>query len=239
MAPRTYHRLCPLSMALEDVGDRWTLHIVYALLGGPKRYADLKAFLDGAGSNVLGDRLRQLADAGIVSRTTGDRPGSEVRYRLTERGLALAPVVQALVRWGMASLTLTAPTSGSAPDREVFDQTWAIPDPALVADESYEWTVDGVRFELAVSGRSVTRTRGPARNPVVTLTATSAALDSILAGDRTLAGAAAAGDVQVTGPPDAVERMFTAVGFPTQLLGPDGSRPGPSRDRRRGSTRKR
>lgn len=221
MAPRTYHRLCPLSMALEDVGDRWTLHIVYALLEGPKRYADLKAFLSGAGSNVLGDRLRQLADARIVRRTIGDRPGSEVRYQLTERGLALAPVVQALVRWGMASLTLTTPTGGSAPDREVFDQTWAIPDPALVADETYEWTVDGVRFELAVSGRSVIRTRGPARNPVVTLAATSAAFDSILAGERTVADAVAAGDIELMGAPDAVERMLTAVGFPTYLLGSD------------------
>lgn len=218
MAPRTYRRLCPLSLALEDVGDRWTLHIVYALLGGPKRYADLKAFLAGAGSNVLGDRLRHLADAQIVRRVTGDRPGSNVRYQLTERGLALAPVVQALVRWGMASFTLTAPGSGSAPDREVFDQTWTIIDPALVADETYEWNVDGVRFELAVSGRSVTRTRGPARGPIVTLTASSAALDAILAGERTLADAGAAGDLVVTGPDDAIERMFTAIGFPTQLL---------------------
>jgi DNA-binding HxlR family transcriptional regulator len=220
MAPRTYHRLCPLSMALEDVGDRWTLHIVYALLGGPQRYADLKAFLVGAGSNVLGDRLRQLADAQIVSRVAGDRPGSDVRYQLTERGRALAPVVQALVRWGMASLTLTAPTSGSAPDHEVFDQRWAIPDSTLVADETYEWTVDGVRFGLEVSGRTVTRTRGPARDPAVRLTATSAALDSVLAGERTLQDAVAAEDIELIGAPDAIERMFTAVGFPTHMLGP-------------------
>src|SRR5262249_38367065 len=112
MAPRTYGRLCPLSMALEDVADRWTLHIVYALLGGPMRYAARQAFLVGAGSNVLGERLRHLADAQIVSRVAGDRPGSDVRYQLTDRGLALAPVIQALVRWGMAPLTLTAPGSG-------------------------------------------------------------------------------------------------------------------------------
>ena len=186
---------------------------------GPKRYADLKAFLAGAGSNVLGDRLRHLADARIVSRVAGERPGSDVRYQLTERGLALAPVVQALVRWGMASLTLTAPSSGQSGDAEVFDQTWAIPDPALVADETYEWTVDGVQFELAVTGRSVTRTRGPARSPAVTLTATSAALDSVLAGERTLAEATAAGDVAVNGSPEAIGRMFTAVGFPAHLLG--------------------
>src|SRR5262249_52927392 len=200
---------------------RWTLHIVYALLGGPKRYADLRIFLAGAGSNVLSERLRQLADAQIVSRRTGDRPGSETTYHLTERGLALAPVVQALVRWGMAPLTLTAPASGSAPDGEVFDQMWTIPDPALVVDETYQWTVDGVEIELAVSGSSVTRTRGPARAPVVTLTTTSAVFDSVLARERTLADAIAAGDMVLMGPPDAMQRMFTATGLPAHLLGID------------------
>jgi DNA-binding HxlR family transcriptional regulator len=223
MARRTYHRFCPLSMALNDVGDRWTLHIIYALLSGPKRYADLKVFMAGAGSNVLGDRLRQLADAQIVGRRTGDRPGSNTSYYLTERGLALAPVVQALVRWGMAPLTLNAPAGRSAPDPDVFDQMWTIPDPALVADETYQWTVDGAEFELAVSGSSVTRTRGPASSPVVTLATTSAVFDSVLAGDRTLADAIAAGDFELTGPPDAIERMFTVTGFPAHLLGIDRS----------------
>lgn len=210
-------------MALEDVGDRWALHIVYALLGGPKRYADLKAFLAGAGSNLLADRLRHLADAQIVGRRTGDRPGSETTYHLTERGLALAPVIQALVRWGMAPLTLTAPTSGSAPDREVFDQRWTIPDPAQVVDETYQWTVDGIEIELQVSGTSVIRTRGPARAPVVALTTTSAVFDSVLARERTLADAIATGDIELTGPPDAIQRMFTATGLPAHLLGIDPS----------------
>ncbi len=219
MARRTYDRFCPLSLALEDVGDRWTLHIVYTLMAGPKRYVDLKAYLAGAGSNVLGDRLRRLADAGIVARSAGPRPGSETTYHLTERGLGLAPVIQGLVRWGLASLTMTGPTSDSLPGREVFDQAWAIPDPGLVADEAYQWTVDGVTFGLEVSGRSITRTRGPARRPAVTLATTSAVLDSVLSGGRTMAEAARAGDIKLRGRRDAVKRMFVAVGFPPQLVG--------------------
>src|SRR5262249_49458137 len=156
MARRAYRRFCPIALALEEVGDRWTLLLIAALLlKGPQRYSDLKAFLAGAGSNVLGDRLRRLADAQIVGRSAGDRPGSEVTYHLTERGMALAPVIQGLAEWGLASLTLTAPASASQPEREVFDQTWAIPDAALVADEVYQWTVDGVEFGLAVSGCTI------------------------------------------------------------------------------------
>ena len=215
MARRTYHRFCPLSMALEDVGDRWTLHIVYALLDGPKRYADLQAFLRGAGSNVLADRLKHLAKSGVVGRSTGDAPGSDTTYHLTERGRGLAPAIQGLVAWGFASLV---PSDDDAKP-ETYDQTWAVPDPDAVVDESYEWSVDGVEFELSVSGRLLTRTPGPARQPIVTLSMTSTALDSVLTGTRTIADAVKAKEVALTGPQDAIRRMFLITGFPAGLHG--------------------
>jgi DNA-binding HxlR family transcriptional regulator len=215
MARRAYHRFCPLSMALEDVGDRWTLHIVYALLEGPRRYTDLHAFLRGAGSNVLPERLTRLADAGVIGRSTGDAPGTDTTYHLTERGRGLAPVIQGLVAWGFASLL---PSAGDA-NPETFDQTWAVPDPDAVADESYGWSVDGIEFELSVSGRSLTRTPGRARAPIVTLSMTRAALDSVLAGTRTIAEAVQAKQMTLTGPPDAIRRMFLITGFPATLHG--------------------
>jgi DNA-binding HxlR family transcriptional regulator len=215
MARRAYNRFCPLSMALEDVGDRWTLHVVYALLDGPKRYADLQHFLRGAGSNVLGDRLKRLAEAGVIGRSTGDAPGSDTNYHLTERGLGLGPAIQGLVAWGFASLL----PRGDDAEPETFDQTWAVPDPEAVADETYQWSVDGVEFGLSVQGRSLTRTPGPARNPVVRLSMTRSALDSVLAGKRTIAEAAKAKDVKLTGPPDAIRRMFVITGFPAGLHG--------------------
>jgi DNA-binding HxlR family transcriptional regulator len=215
MARRAYSRFCPLSMALEDVGDRWTLHIVYALLDGPMRYADLSAFLRGAGSNVLSDRLKRLAAAGVIGRSTGDAPGSDTSYHLTERGFGLAPAIQGLVAWGFASLL--PPGEDAAP--ETFDQTWAVPDPDAVADENYQWSVDGVEFELSVTGRALTRTPGPARNPVVKLSLTREALDSILAGKRTIAEAVKAKDVKLTGSRDAIKRMFQITGFPAGLHG--------------------
>jgi DNA-binding HxlR family transcriptional regulator len=201
-------------MALEDVGDRWTLHVVYALLDGPKRYADLSAYLRGAGSNVLGDRLKRLAEAGVVGRTTGDMPGSDTTYQLTERGLGLAPAIGELVRWGFVAL-LPAEDGQS----ETFDQTWAVTDADQVADEAYEWTVDEVVFELAVSGFSLTRTPGPAREPVATLSMSRDALDSVLGGKRTIANAVEAGDMELTGPEEAIERMFVITGFPAALHG--------------------
>jgi DNA-binding HxlR family transcriptional regulator len=210
MARRVYNRFCPLSLALEDVGDRWTLHIVYALLSGPKRYADLKLFLDGAGSNVLGDRLRRLADARVVGRQTGDRPGSETTYHLTERGRALAPVIKALVDWGLPALT--RPGTDSEPD--LFDQTWTISDPSQIQDEAYEWTVDGVAIELAVEGRSLVRTPGPARNPAAAMVTATAVLSALAGGALSIEAAIASGELVLTGSPDAIRRMFIVTGLP-------------------------
>jgi DNA-binding HxlR family transcriptional regulator len=215
MARRAYHRFCPLSMALEDVGDRWTLHVVYALLDGPMRYADLQAFLRGAGSNVLSDRLRRLAESGVIGRSTGDAPGSDTTYHLTDRGLGLAPVIRGLVAWGFASLV----PGGRDVEPETFDQTWAVPDAEAVTDETYQWSVDGVEFELSVSGCLLTRTPGRARKPIVTLSITRAALDSVLAGEETIANAAKAKRVTLTGPADAIKRMFQITGFPAALHG--------------------
>jgi DNA-binding HxlR family transcriptional regulator len=202
-------------MALEDVGDRWTLHIVYALLDGPKRYADLQCFLRGAGSNVRADRLKRLAESEIVGRSTGDAPGSDTTYHLTERGRGLAPAIQGLAAWGFASLL----PSRDDVKPETFDQTWAVPDPKTVTDETYQWSVDGIEFELSVEGRFLTRTPGPARNPVVTLSMTRPALDSVLAGSGTIAEAVNAKGVTLTGPRDAIRRMFLITGFPAALHG--------------------
>jgi DNA-binding HxlR family transcriptional regulator len=202
-------------MALEDVGDRWTLHVVYALLDGPKRYADLQAFLRGAGSNVLADRLTRLAESGIVGRSTGDTPGSDTTYHLTERGRGLGAAIRGLVAWGFASLL----PSGDDAEPETFDQIWAAPDPEAVADESYQWSVDGIEFELSVSGRSLTRTPGRARNPIVRLSISRSALDLVLAGETTIAAAVKAEKVTLSGPPDAIRRMFMITGFPAALHG--------------------
>ena len=109
MTRRTYKPFDPLAVALEQIGDRWTLIIVRALMNKPQRYSDLRPFMVGSGSNVLADRLRRLADLGIVTRSAGPRAGSDITYQLTERGWTLAPVIEDLVRLGLRSLLFKQP----------------------------------------------------------------------------------------------------------------------------------
>jgi len=112
---RTYEDPCGVARALDHVGERWALLIVRELLLGPKRFTDLRAGLPGASQNVLAQRLRELAESGVVRRRTLPPPAASRVYELTERGLDLEPVVLALARWGSrAPLRSTGPLSVDA-----------------------------------------------------------------------------------------------------------------------------
>ena len=217
-ARRTYDRFCPLSLALDQVGDRWTLHILMALLGGPKRYTELKQLLTGAGTNLLSDRLRGLAANGLVTRTTGNAPGSETRYQLTERGAQLGPMIGGLATWGLELLTGTAPGSDEQEHR-VFDRTWTSDAVTKALHESYQWNIDGADVELAVRGDTIIRIPGRAASPAVTLTATAPALADLVTGRQSVAEAIEHGRITLTGPEPAIRRMFAVIGFPLVRLG--------------------
>ena len=99
---RSYGEFCAMAKALDVVGDRWTLLIVRELLlRGACRYTDLRDGLPGIATNLLADRLRQLEDAGVVSREEAPPPIATTLFRLTPRGEELRPVLQELTRWGL------------------------------------------------------------------------------------------------------------------------------------------
>ena len=86
-----------LAAALKIVGARWALLIVDQLLEGPKRYGDLQREL-GVPTNMLATRLRELEEAGVLTRLPLRH--NTRAYELTARGLALREVIVALRRWG-------------------------------------------------------------------------------------------------------------------------------------------
>ena len=181
------------------------------LLSGPQRYTDLKVYVEGAGSNVLGDRLRRLVQDGIVGRTAGSEPGSPVTYYLTDRGRALEPALRNLFRWGMLDLIAVEPRQ---PECVVFDQKWAIGSKGPMKRETYQWTIDRHDLELIVDGFELQRTRGKAKSPAATLRSTTDVFAMLVSGQTTAAQAMAAGSFKVTGSAEAVARMFLATGFP-------------------------
>src|SRR5215207_4842319 len=90
----------PLAGALALVGDRWTLLVVQALLGGSRRFNDLLEQIPGIAPNILSERLKRLErDALLVSRPYSDRP-PRAAYELTAEGMELAGTLRLLAHWG-------------------------------------------------------------------------------------------------------------------------------------------
>jgi DNA-binding HxlR family transcriptional regulator len=93
---------CPVTGALQMLGNKWSMLIVRDLIGGPKRTMELLNNLFPISSRTLVDRLRDLEnDRLVVRKDFGGNPG-HIEYSLTERGLLLLPLLEALRDVGLA-----------------------------------------------------------------------------------------------------------------------------------------
>lgn len=92
--------LRPLDRALRDVGDRWSLLVVAALVDGQRRFNDLQQRVPGIAPNILSRRLRDLEAAGLVVAEPYQRRPARMAYGLTASGSELAGVLDQLAAWG-------------------------------------------------------------------------------------------------------------------------------------------
>jgi DNA-binding HxlR family transcriptional regulator len=101
---------CPVSISLEVFGDRWSLLIVRDMMvRGLRTFKDFLGSGEGIATNVLADRLRRLEAAGIVTAEREEGDARRVNYRLTEKGIDLAPVLLELLLWGARHERTAAP----------------------------------------------------------------------------------------------------------------------------------
>ena len=92
---------CPVNICLEVFGDRWSLLIVRDLMvRGYHTFKEFQASGEGIASNILADRLQKLEASGIISAEAERTDGRRVNYRLTQKGIELAPVLLDLLIWG-------------------------------------------------------------------------------------------------------------------------------------------
>src|SRR5690242_5360373 len=94
---------CGIAHASDLLGQRWALLVVRELLLGPKRFTDLRAGLPDISPNVLGQRLRELEESGILRRRRLAPPAAAQVYELTRWGRGLEPAVLALGSWASRS----------------------------------------------------------------------------------------------------------------------------------------
>ena len=174
MAGKSYNQNCPIARGLDVLGERWTLLILRELIGGARRYSDLRAELPGIATNLLADRLRELEESGFVDRTELPPPIARTVYTLSDSGWRkVPPVVQAIAMFGLdliepAASAFTALNGFLAGILLAFD-----PVRAAALDASYRVDIDGRRFEFAVVERNLSAAR---TDPAVTVTATASDL---------------------------------------------------------------
>ena len=100
---RWYDDACGTALALELVGERWSLLVIRELMFGPRRFGALKANLPGVSANVLTQRLESLETAGIVVRRRLPAPANIQVYDLTDWGRETEVAIRELGRWAARS----------------------------------------------------------------------------------------------------------------------------------------
>src|SRR5215207_1058411 len=100
---RWYDDACGTALALELIGERWSLLIVRELMFGGRRFSDLRSGLRGVSANILAQRLEGLERVGIIQRRKLPPPASVQIYELTPWGYEADVILQELGRWATRS----------------------------------------------------------------------------------------------------------------------------------------
>ncbi len=163
MSNRRYRLLCPISRALDYIGDRWTLLILRDLHAGPVRHRDLADGLTGISSNLLATRLKELVADGLIQKTKGEH--GVPLYALTELGEATGPLLFELSRLGVkfpaepeprppGNLRLAVVTLKEALSRVPDDAGFHV-----------ELRIDGTPLDIQTDGGHVRVRYGAAKEP--------------------------------------------------------------------------
>ena len=96
--PRSY---CPINLSLEIFGDTWTLLVLRDMMfAGKRHFRELLQCDEHISSNILADRLARLVDHGLLTKADDPTHKQKAIYSLTEKGIALLPIVVQIGAWG-------------------------------------------------------------------------------------------------------------------------------------------
>jgi DNA-binding HxlR family transcriptional regulator len=197
---RWYDDACGTALALELVGERWSLLIVRELMFGGRRFSDLRSGLPGVSANILARRLEGLERVGIIQRRKLPPPTASVQiYELTPWGYEAEIILQELGRWATRSPLHdpTLPLSAASimmSFRTMYSRERAKGEAATIGfrfgAEAYvvEFGPDGVRAR-----------RGEPEECAVLVSTNPMSLASVVYGGRPVSDAEASGELTLTG----------------------------------------
>jgi len=204
---------CGIAHATELLGQRWALLVVRELLLGPKRFTDLRTGIPDISPNVLGQRLRELEESGIVRRRKLAPPAAAQVYELTDWGRQLEPALLALGRWASSSPSFPK-GAPMGPDalllalKSAFD-----PGKADGLEATYELRLgkEELPFRIEVSDGRFEAARGEASEADAVIRSEPDTIAGVVFGGNRLGKAVEAGDVRIDGRRQAVNSLFRAL----------------------------
>jgi len=108
MSDGSYNQFCPVAMAAEILGSRWTLLLLRELIMGSTRFNELRRGLPKMSPALLSKRLKELEAARIVERAAVAGEPETFEYHLTEAGRELRPIIESAGVWGQKWVTTEA-----------------------------------------------------------------------------------------------------------------------------------
>lgn len=216
---RWYDDACGMAMAMELVGERWSLLIVRELMYGPRRFGELRQSLPGISANVLTQRLEGLERANIVTRHKLPPPASVQVYDLTDWGRGSETAIQELGRWAVRSpqhdpsLPLSA-ASLMMSFRTMLDRTSAT---GLGVSIGFRLGNEEFATKLDANGLAVRR-GSPEPSDLIVTAPTPMALAAVVYGGLPISEAEAQGMIAIEGDAALAARFVTLFPLPPKAF---------------------
>jgi len=211
---RWYDDACGTALAMELVGERWSLLIVRELMFGPRRFGELRKALTGISANVLTQRLEGLETAGILTREKLPPPASVQVYALTPWGYKSEVAIQELGRWAVQSPRhdTTLPLSAASlmlSFRTMIDRTRS-----GAVNRSIGFRLGDESFVARDDEAGIAIRRGDPADADTIFTSDPVSIASVVYGGRPLADAEGAGVLAIRGDRALAERFVTLFPLP-------------------------
>jgi DNA-binding HxlR family transcriptional regulator len=121
MTNSSYNQFCPVAMAAEILGSRWTLVLLRELLAGSTRFNELRRGVPRMSPALLSKRLKELEAVGVLTRSPVPNEPEMFEYQLTRAGRELWPVIEAVGVWGQTWIETEASLENLDPNLLMWD----------------------------------------------------------------------------------------------------------------------
>ncbi len=211
--PPAYGQGCPIAVALDVLGRRWTLLIMRDLAHAPLRFLDIAAINPGLSPSLLTSRLRSLEGAGIVARRRMPAPERSVVYELTPGGReAVMPILAALARFGGIIFESSPQPTSAAPILAQMRRNgyWLLAKRRGVVGR-FLFEVDGQRIGLTIDEHRFEPSAELPERPTASIRTTSATMTRLANGLVGLTEAEATGRLSIVGDREAAIALIDAL----------------------------